>query len=108
MISLACQYGIFQIWCNEPALLCNRTCYSSGVAKETSLSACSLPWAIGPGRQECARIWVIEMGEVWFLIIDYSSRKSCWIIDWFKFMVEVSIFLNTKTEYKESETILIG
>ena len=37
-----------------------------------------------------------------------SSRKCCWIIDWLEFMVEVSIFLNTKTEYKESEAILIG
>ena len=59
MISLACRYGIFQIWCNEPALLCNRACCSSGVAKETSLSAYLLSWAIGPGRQECVRIWVI-------------------------------------------------
>ena len=48
------------------------------------------------------------MGEVQFLIIDCSSRKSCWIRDWLKFMVEVSILLNVKTEYKESETILIG
>ena len=54
MISVACRYGIFQIWCNEPALLCNRACCSSGVAKETSLSTCSFPWAIGPG--ECA--WI--------------------------------------------------
>ena len=48
------------------------------------------------------------MGEVQFLIKDCSSRKSCCIIEWLEFMVEVSIFLNTKTEYKESETILIG
>ena len=33
MISLACWYGIFQIWYNEPALLCNRACCSSGVEK---------------------------------------------------------------------------
>ena len=48
------------------------------------------------------------MGEVWFLTIDWRLRKSCWIIDWLEFMVEVFIFFNTKTEYKESETILIG
>ena len=48
------------------------------------------------------------MGKVWFLIIDCSSRKSCWIIDWLEFMVEVSIFFSTEIEYKESETILIG
>ena len=59
IISLAWQYGIFQICCNELGLLCNRACCSSGVAEETSLSACSLPWAIGPGRQECVQIWVI-------------------------------------------------
>ena len=51
---------------------------------------------------------VCEMGEVWFLIIDCNSRKSCWIIDWLEFMVEVSIFFNIKTEYEESEIILIG
>ena len=28
--------------------------------------------------------------------------------NWLEFMVEVFIFFNTKTEYKESETILIG
>ena len=48
------------------------------------------------------------MGEVQFLIKDCSSRKSCWIIDWLEFMVEVSIFFNIKTEYEESEIILIG
>ena len=49
-----------------------------------------------------------EMGQVWFLITDCNSRKSCGITDWLEFMVEVSIFLNTKTEYKESETMLLG
>ena len=48
------------------------------------------------------------MGEVWLLIMDCSSKKSCWIIGWLEFMVEVSIFFNKKTEYKESETILMG
>ena len=67
-----------------------------------------MSWAIGPGRQECARIWVIKMGGVRFLTVDCSSRKSCWIIDWLKFMVDVFIYCNTKTEYKESETVLIG
>ena len=42
IISLAWQYGTFHSWCREPALLCNRACCSSGVARETSLSACSL------------------------------------------------------------------
>ena len=41
-------------------------------------------------------------------IIDCSLKKRCWIIGWLEFIVEVSIFYNTKTEYKESETILIG
>ena len=59
LIFLAWLYGIFQIWCKEQALLCNRACCSSVVAKETSLSGCSLPWAIGPGRQECVQIWVV-------------------------------------------------
>ena len=48
------------------------------------------------------------MGEVHFLIIDCSSKKSCWIAGWLEFIVEVSIFFNTKTKYKESETILMG
>ena len=39
---------------------------------------------------------------------DCSLRKSYWIIDWLELMVQVSIYCNTKTEYKESETILIG
>ena len=34
MISLAWQYGIFQIWYKEPALLCNRACCSLGVEKK--------------------------------------------------------------------------
>ena len=38
MISLACRYGIFKIWCKEPALLCNRACCSSEVAKEMFIS----------------------------------------------------------------------
>ena len=59
MISLAWRYGIFYIWSKEPALLCNKACCFLAVAKETSLSACSLPWVIGPGRQECIQIWVI-------------------------------------------------
>ena len=58
MIFLAYRYGIVQILCNEPALLCNRACCSSEVAKDTSL-AYLLSWAIGPGRQECVQIWVI-------------------------------------------------
>ena len=37
--------------------------------------------------------------------MDCDLRKSCWIIDWLEFMVEVSIIFNTKTEYEESETI---
>ena len=41
IIYLAWRYGIFHSLCREPALLCNRACCSSGVAKETSLSACS-------------------------------------------------------------------
>ena len=48
------------------------------------------------------------MGEVQSLIRDCSSRKSCWIIGWLEIIIEVSIFPNIKTEYKESETILIG
>ena len=48
------------------------------------------------------------MGEVRFLIMDSNSEKSCWIIGWLEFIVEVSIFFNTKTEYKESETILMA
>ena len=47
------------------------------------------------------------MERVWFLIIDCSLKKSYWIIGWLEFIVEVSIFYNTKTEYKESETILM-
>ena len=43
IISLAWRYGIYHNWCREPALLCNRACCSSGVAKEASISACSLP-----------------------------------------------------------------
>ena len=56
---LAWWYGIFYILCKEPVLLCNKACCSLGVAKETNLLACSLPWVIGPGRQECVWIWVI-------------------------------------------------
>ena len=48
IISLAWQYGIFHSWCREPALLCNRACFSSGVS-----------WVMGLGRQECAWICVI-------------------------------------------------
>ena len=31
-------YGIFYIWCKEPAILCSKTCFL-GVAKETNLLA---------------------------------------------------------------------
>ena len=32
-------YGIFYIWCKEPALLCNKASCFLGVAKETNLLA---------------------------------------------------------------------
>ena len=48
------------------------------------------------------------MGEVQPLIRDCSSRKGCWLIGWLEFIIDVSIYPNIKTEYKESETILIG
>ena len=45
---------------------------------------------------------------MWLLIMDCNPEKSCWIIGWLEFIIDVSIFFNTKSEYKESETILMG
>ena len=53
IIFLAWRYGIFHSWCRKPALLCTRACCFFGVAKETSLSACSLPWVIGLCSNMC-------------------------------------------------------